>query len=255
MASPQKEEGYVAIANELFEAIYKADLTRNELKVLLCIIRYTYGYNTKCSQLSRNFIASQTGLSPPRITEALNNLKCQNITIHKNSQGRIPQEISIQKDYEKWIVGVRKTYQYEKRTGTENVPVMGTENVPPTSNKDNYINTTYTAKNENASKSNGLPGWFEEVWKAYPNKKGKSKISKKCYKELNDAGKDTLLKAVENYKAYCNQNKWYHPQNGSTFFNGAWKDYLEAEPEQSNMPDYDADFFALLDEKIKNEGG
>ena len=80
-----------------------------------------------------------------------------------------------------------------------------------------------------------LPSWFEEVWKAYPNKKGKDKISKKCYKELETAGKETLLKAIEGIKAFKEQNEWYSYQNGSTFFNGGWKDYLNTEIEQKEI--------------------
>ena len=47
MANPQKEEGYTAIANDLFEAVYRFNFTLRELKVLLSIIRRTYGYNRK----------------------------------------------------------------------------------------------------------------------------------------------------------------------------------------------------------------
>jgi phage replication O-like protein O len=103
LANPQKQNGYVPIANELLEAIYKTDMTRNELRVLLCVIRYTYGYNAKSERLSLGFISSETGLAKSRVSEALNGLKGKNITIVGEWQSKEPREIAIQKDYEKWF--------------------------------------------------------------------------------------------------------------------------------------------------------
>ena len=62
MASPQKERGYVPIANELLDAICRADLSKQELKVLLCIIRFTYGYNRKQALISLNTIQKYTSI-------------------------------------------------------------------------------------------------------------------------------------------------------------------------------------------------
>ena len=44
MASPQCENGHVRIADELYEAILKADFSKRELLVVLTVIRKTYGY-------------------------------------------------------------------------------------------------------------------------------------------------------------------------------------------------------------------
>lgn len=242
MANPQVENGFTAISNELLEAIYKADITKNEMRVLLCIIRHTYGYQRKCGEFPRSFLKEETGLSEARITESLDGLKGKNIIIVKDAEGRKPKEISIQKDYEKW--GNVSCEGYENRTGTENVPVRktelkgtenvpvkGTESVPPTSNKKNNkknINKGACAQSKNAHEvSAHIPDWFEEAWSEYPNKKGKNRISQKSYKELVTAGRDAVLNAVRNYAAYCRQNQWYHPQNGSTFFNGGWRDYIQ----------------------------
>ena len=116
------------------------------------------------------------------------------------------------------------------------------------------INIAQSAKEPKSAKppSDILPEWFDEVWKAYPNKKGKDKISKKSYKELIEAGKDKLLTAVQNYKTYCEKNEWYRPQYGSTFFNGTWKEYLAIEPAEPENEYAGMDFdeiFAVMREK------
>ncbi|MDE5768178.1 MAG: hypothetical protein K2H82_02215 [Oscillospiraceae bacterium] len=74
------------------------------------------------------------------------------------------------------------------------------------------------------------PVWFEEVWNMYPRKRGKNSISKKAYQELTEAGYDAVRRAIE---AYRHEIQVQHKEekfilNGSTFFNGRWKDYLDA---------------------------
>jgi len=62
VASPQLENGYTPIANELLEAVYSADLNATQLKIVLFIMRYTLRIqaenNIPC-QVS--FIANGTG--------------------------------------------------------------------------------------------------------------------------------------------------------------------------------------------------
>ena len=44
MADGQTEKGFTKIANELFDKILQTDFNKRELKILLSIIRYTYGF-------------------------------------------------------------------------------------------------------------------------------------------------------------------------------------------------------------------
>lgn len=64
MASPQIENGYTTIANEILDHLYKQPLNGTELKVVMCILRYTFGFRRKSHKLSASFIAKwgkQTG--------------------------------------------------------------------------------------------------------------------------------------------------------------------------------------------------
>lgn len=66
--------------------------------------------------------------------------------------------------------------------------------------------------------------FFEEVWKLYPNKKGKSKISNSKKKELYKY-KDQIKICIERY--IRDKPQWQEWQNGSTFFNKGFEDYLD----------------------------
>ena len=62
MACPQKENGYTSIANELLEQFYRRRFSSSQLKILLLVIRFTYGFNRKTATLSNTFIAAGTGM-------------------------------------------------------------------------------------------------------------------------------------------------------------------------------------------------
>ena len=104
--------------------------------------------------------------------------------------------------------------------------------------KDNNLKEQYKRTNINsASHSNApsvpqLENEFETVWSKYPNKKGK-KQAFNHYKVWRKASvkhtNEYLLERLKKYLTYCQQNNWYHPMNGSTWFNGRFDDVLITE--------------------------
>ncbi len=91
-------------------------------------------------------------------------------------------------------------------------------------------NNKHSASYSNAQSVPQLEKDFEEVWTKYPNKKGK-KQAFNHYKAWRKASvkhnNEYLLDRLNKYIAYCQQNSWYHPMNGSTWFNGRFDDELE----------------------------
>ena len=63
MSEVDLSNGYVRIANRLLEVIYSANFNATQLKILLMIMRYTYGFNRKSHSLSITFISNGTGIS------------------------------------------------------------------------------------------------------------------------------------------------------------------------------------------------
>lgn len=69
---------------------------------------------------------------------------------------------------------------------------------------------------------------FEKVWKIYPLKRGKGQVSLAAKLRLLEVGYDELVRAIDRYKAELEKDsEWRKPQNGSTFFNSGYIDYLD----------------------------
>ena len=110
--------------------------------------------------------------------------------------------------------------------------------------KDNNLKEQYKRTNINsASHSNApsvpqLENEFETVWSKYPNKKGKKQAFnhyKAWRKSSTKHTNEYLIDRLDKYLAYCQQNSWYHPMNGSTWFNGRFDDELEVDnPKPAN---------------------
>lgn len=69
---------------------------------------------------------------------------------------------------------------------------------------------------------------FENLWKLYPNKKGKASVSDKSKRALMQYPEDELIRCIERYKSELAKEEWRKPQYGSTFFNGGYVDYLDS---------------------------
>lgn len=88
---------------------------------------------------------------------------------------------------------------------------------------------------QNAPSKSDINTFFESVWKLYPNKKGKGQVSDAKKRKLYKVGFDELARAIDRYQVELKQDAdWRKPQNGSTFFNSGFVDYLDAnyEPQE-----------------------
>lgn len=95
MASPQTENGYTRIANELLEHLYHVDLTGAELRIMLCVIRMTYGWQEKETIIRQVDIASETGMVKSTINSAMRRLVGKNML-------QINGVVGINKNWEEW---------------------------------------------------------------------------------------------------------------------------------------------------------
>ena len=70
---------------------------------------------------------------------------------------------------------------------------------------------------------------FEKLWNLYPVKKGKGQVSLAAKQRLLKVGYEEMARAIDRYKAGLEKDSsWRRPQNGSTFFNSGYVDYLDA---------------------------
>jgi len=97
MASPQLEDGYTCIAHELLEQLCRVNLSKYESRVLLLVIRKTYGHHKKTDRIALSIIAEGTGLDKGNAGRALRSLRERNIIAAEGNQ------IGVQKNHEKWL--------------------------------------------------------------------------------------------------------------------------------------------------------
>ena len=92
-------------------------------------------------------------------------------------------------------------------------------------NKSNIKSNNKSTKEETKKEINDF---FERVWELYPKKAGKAQVSDTRKKKLYQIGEEELKRAIQRYEDGLLKEPWRKPQNGSTFFNSGYVDYLDA---------------------------
>lgn len=106
MASPQVENGYTRIANELLEAMMRFNFTRHEARVVLCVIRETYGRGKKQVILTHKEISTMTRISRSHISRTISKLVPKLVLIRQTrtkSDTKYKQLYEINKNYDEWV--------------------------------------------------------------------------------------------------------------------------------------------------------
>ena len=96
----------------------------------------------------------------------------------------------------------------------------------------------YEIQSISAQSADEIESCFLALWDLYPKKAGKSSVSKKAKAALYKAGFDVVAAAIENYKAQIQRENrdMQYVKNGSTFFNGAWEEFVHLEETAETLP-------------------
>jgi len=124
MANVQKEKGYTGIANELLESLVKADLLGSEFRIVLFVIRKTYGFQKKYDIISLTQFEKGTGVGRPTIVKGLKNLLDKRILV-KTPLPNGKHAFSYQKDYDKWVVKAGKLVKWKGVFGKDALTETG----------------------------------------------------------------------------------------------------------------------------------
>lgn len=122
-STPQTEDGYVMIANELLEAILGFGFSLREQSVLLAIIRKTYGYKKREDDLSASQIGAVCNVARQHVTSTLNLLALRNVITKR--PGRFGSIIGVQKDHRKWITAEQMKGIGSPKSGQVDSPKSG----------------------------------------------------------------------------------------------------------------------------------
>lgn len=102
MASPQLEKGHTRIANEIIEQITKTNLNGTQLRLVLVIWRYTYGFRRKEHEFTLSFLAESLDTVKSHIGRELHTLierKIITVVGIGQRRGRI---LKFNKNYDEW---------------------------------------------------------------------------------------------------------------------------------------------------------
>jgi len=109
MAKPQVEDGPIRIANELWDALCRAQLTGRQFQILHSIIRYTYGWRKKSAPISLGAFKKLTGIQDHSwLLRTLQVLEQKHIITTERRSG-LATIYGVQKDYEQWTVVIGNT--------------------------------------------------------------------------------------------------------------------------------------------------
>jgi len=103
MANPQLENGGTSIANEVLEVLAQSDLSGGEFRLLLAVIRKTWGWHKKEDAISISQLEEMTNYSTRTIIYLIQNLEAKRIILIKRDLHKT-NKIKINKDYETWLV-------------------------------------------------------------------------------------------------------------------------------------------------------
>ena len=102
-ASPQLENGYTRIANELLEAIIKYPFCATEYKIVWLVIRNTYGWNKKEALMSYGMIAKEINVSISYVKKIMKNLIKNMVILRAKQKNR--NLLALNKTYTLWGCG------------------------------------------------------------------------------------------------------------------------------------------------------
>lgn len=80
------DDGFTRLANELYEELIGANLTRNQAKVAHAVCRKTYGFNKKLDRISDSQISELTKLPRQKVNKAKNELIAMRVLLREGMQ-------------------------------------------------------------------------------------------------------------------------------------------------------------------------
>lgn len=225
MVSPQLENGYTKVANEILEVLALQPLSGTQWRILMVIFRYTYGFNRKEHSFSINFLIKAMGLKNTQYKQVCRELKRlvdMRILVEVEKPGKNnSRRLCFNKNYSLWTnkaTGLNRLEdKIDQREGTKKTrePL------------DDLDHQEKNILNQNL-KQTSIDDLFEKIWSLYPRKKGKGQVSKTQKTKLYRIGLDELIRAIERYKKEIAGKDEQYVMYGSTFFNSGYVDYLDA---------------------------
>ncbi len=126
--SPQVEEGYTRIANELLQALSAVRFAGQEYQIILAVARLTYGFQKKADSISHGQISKMIGIPRVKVARLVSTLISKKVLGVTNNGDRKPLTLWINKHYDEWKP-VPKKGDIPKN-GDKSIPDNGDKPIP-----------------------------------------------------------------------------------------------------------------------------
>lgn len=220
MADEEKNGGYTKMPNALLETLAKKNMNGTQRRILDVVIRNTLGFSRKKHKISLVFLANATDKDKTQIKRELKKLIDLGVLIEHSKPGFTKaRELGINDQYEQW--GQVSTLE------ADTPKLQGGDSPTPQGMK-------IPTKKENIKEKNkesAVPV-FEVLWEQYPVKKGKGKVDPRQKEVIERLGLEKMQGTFDRYLAGVKSDRdngfpKLRYQNGDTFFNTGYLDYLE----------------------------
>ncbi len=163
MASPQVENGYTRIANEILEQIIKRPFNERQCSIIFYVMRMTYGWGETMAEISLTQIDHAVGVSPAHASKVIKKL----VELKVLRAEAIPggRKLGINKDYDNWGVWPRKAMPLGV------IPAEATQLLLLRARRGLPLEATDRKKGKKTKESNRLPPvayeYFINRWNAF----------------------------------------------------------------------------------------
>lgn len=238
-ASPQLENGYTRLANELLDALIGAGLTARQWAVVMAVIRKTYGFNKKTDEIGLSQLSLMTGIEKGNLSRTVRELEAARV-IHRGD-GVHAHTFSINKRSKQWELSnqqpqLSKQQPLSKRQPmgcqNDNERVVDSTTLGLSEQQPQYTSLKTTQKTTSKDTiPHSLRERFDTFWAAYPRKTEKQDALKAFVKLNPDEDLfEQILRGLEiSKKSEQWQNKRF-VKHAATWLNKAcWTDEVSVE--------------------------
>lgn len=215
--NPQLEDGHTRIANELLDAIVSFDFSKRQYKVVLFVLRKTYGWNKKADVMSLSQIMEGTGLDRANCSRTMAELSDMKVLLKQQQYaGNL---VEFNKKYKQWV-GL-PNQQPVAKTATKVLPKRQFAVAEIATTKD----TTKRQLNTDIAQLA-----FDECWKEYPRKVGKGSALRAWNKlPVDHSVYSEIYRAIKRQKStpntrLSNADKNYIPHFSTWLNDQGWAD-------------------------------
>ena len=267
----QLKFGFTQVANDLLEALIKALVNGTQFRIIMLVLRKSYGFHRKECSVSESYIAARLGIKRQNVHRELKVLLGRKILSEvRPATFTSPRILAIDQDYGTWLIGLEvpelntgiecdssSVIENGSSTGIEsdshlNKPVKkqltpiapkGATDEPNDKQQGDTVEATHEAGGEkpaNCSTVSASQKRFEKFWQAYPKKVGKGAAERSFKKYKPDDGLlMTMLKALECQRqtSQWQRHGGQYIPNPATWLNQRrWQDEIPEDTSEGGLP-------------------